>query len=77
MIEKLIRWSIKNRFLALLATLLLFFWGLWAIKNALIDAQPGTMTGEMMWLMIIFWLLLAAVHLLDIAALVKHLFTRR
>ncbi|CAP44924.1 CusA/CzcA family heavy metal efflux RND transporter [Bordetella petrii] len=40
MIEKLIRWSINNRFLVLLATLFLFFWGLWAIKNAPIDALP-------------------------------------
>src|SRR3546814_19542664 len=40
MIEKLIRWSINNRFLVLLATLFLLFWGLWAIKNAPIDALP-------------------------------------
>src|SRR3546814_10874964 len=40
MIEKLIRWSINSRFRVLLATLFLFFLGLWAIKNAPIDALP-------------------------------------
>ncbi|GAB3245174.1 efflux RND transporter permease subunit [Chitinimonas naiadis] len=40
MIEKLIRWSIANRFLVLLATLFLAAWGLWAVRNTPLDALP-------------------------------------
>lgn len=40
MIAKLIHWSIKNRFLVLLATLMLSAWGVWAVKNTSLDALP-------------------------------------
>ena len=40
MIEKLIRWSVANRFLVLLATLLLMAWGIWSIKTIPVDALP-------------------------------------
>ena len=40
MIEKLIRWSVDNRFLVLLATLFLAAAGLWAVKTTPIDALP-------------------------------------
>lgn len=40
MIEKLIRWSIANRFLVLLATVFLSAWGIWAIRTAPVDALP-------------------------------------
>ncbi|HTH94792.1 MAG TPA: CusA/CzcA family heavy metal efflux RND transporter, partial [Rhodocyclaceae bacterium] len=40
MIEKLIRWSVGNRFLVLLATLFLAAWGIWAIKTTPVDALP-------------------------------------
>ncbi|MHB8915624.1 MAG: efflux RND transporter permease subunit, partial [Thiobacillus sp.] len=40
MIEKLIRWSVDNRFLVLLATLFLAAAGMWAVKTTPIDALP-------------------------------------
>ncbi|WP_099399652.1 efflux RND transporter permease subunit, partial [Iodobacter sp. BJB302] len=40
MIAKVIYWSIRNRFLVLLATVMLVAWGVWAVKNAPIDALP-------------------------------------
>lgn len=40
MIEALIRWSIGNRFLVLLATVVLAFSGIFAIKNTPVDAIP-------------------------------------
>ncbi|QDQ25490.1 efflux RND transporter permease subunit [Chitinimonas arctica] len=40
MIEKLIRWSIANRFLVLLATLFLAAWGIWAVRTTPLDALP-------------------------------------
>ena len=40
MIAQLIRWSIKNRFLVLLATLSFAAWGIWAIKTTPVDALP-------------------------------------
>ena len=40
MIEQLIRWSISNRILVLLATLFLTAWGIWAVKNTPVDALP-------------------------------------
>jgi Cu(I)/Ag(I) efflux system membrane protein CusA/SilA len=40
MIEKLIHWSIANRFLVLLATLFLAAWGAWAVKTTPVDALP-------------------------------------
>ncbi len=40
MIEKLIRWSVDNRFLVLLATLFLAAAGVWAVKTTPIDALP-------------------------------------
>jgi len=40
MIAKLIRWSIANRFLVLLATLALSAWGIYAVQRTPLDALP-------------------------------------
>ncbi len=40
MIPKVIRWSIEQRFLVLLATLLIAAWGVWALVRAPLDALP-------------------------------------
>ena len=40
MIEKLIHWSVRNRFLVLLATALFTAWGVWAVRTTPIDALP-------------------------------------
>lgn len=40
MIAALIRWSVANRFLVLLATLFITAWGLWSLKTTPIDALP-------------------------------------
>lgn len=40
MIERLIHWSIANRYLVLLATLFLAAWGVWAVKTTPVDALP-------------------------------------
>ncbi|MBC3921172.1 efflux RND transporter permease subunit, partial [Undibacterium sp. CY18W] len=40
MIAKLIRWSIVNRFLVLLATLIMTAWGFWALSRTPLDAIP-------------------------------------
>ncbi len=40
MIANLIRWSIANRFLVLLATLMLSAWGVWAMFRTPLDAIP-------------------------------------
>jgi len=40
MIAKLIRWSIANRFLVLLATLMVTGWGLWSLSRTPLDAIP-------------------------------------
>ena len=40
MIAALIRWSLQNRFIILCATLLLFGWGLFAVRHVPIDAIP-------------------------------------
>src|SRR4030081_1091411 len=40
MIAKLIRWSIVNRFLVLLATLMLTAWGVWSLLRIPLDAIP-------------------------------------
>jgi len=40
MIARLIRWSIANRVLVLLATLMLAGWGLWAVARMPVDALP-------------------------------------
>lgn len=40
MIAHVIRWSIANRLLVLLATLLISGWGIWAVKQTPIDALP-------------------------------------
>ena len=40
MIEKIIHWSINNRFLVVLATLIVVGAGLFALKNTPIDAIP-------------------------------------
>ncbi len=40
MIARLIKWSVANRFLVLLATLFTVAWGVWSVKNTPIDALP-------------------------------------
>ena len=40
MIANLIRWSIANRFLVLLATLMLSGWGVWSLSRTPLDAIP-------------------------------------
>ena len=40
MIAALIRWSIGNRFLVLLATLFVAAWGLWSVQRTPLDALP-------------------------------------
>ncbi|HKS56531.1 MAG TPA: efflux RND transporter permease subunit [Steroidobacteraceae bacterium] len=40
MIARLIRWSIANRFLVLLATVFVVAWGIWALLRAPLDAIP-------------------------------------
>src|SRR5438093_1705660 len=40
MIAKLIRWSIANRFLVLLATLMISAWGVWSLFRTPLDAIP-------------------------------------
>jgi Cu(I)/Ag(I) efflux system membrane protein CusA/SilA len=40
MIARLIRWSIANRFLVLLATFGLAAWGIWAVQRTPVDALP-------------------------------------
>ena len=40
MIAKLILWSIRNRFLVLLATVMLAGWGAWALQRTPLDAIP-------------------------------------
>ena len=40
MIAALIRWSIHNRFLVLLATLMITAWGVWAMQATPLDAVP-------------------------------------
>ncbi|MDE2429458.1 MAG: efflux RND transporter permease subunit, partial [Burkholderiales bacterium] len=40
MMAKLIRWSIANRFLVLLATVMLTAWGVWALSKTPLDAIP-------------------------------------
>ncbi|MEO6352049.1 MAG: efflux RND transporter permease subunit, partial [Burkholderiaceae bacterium] len=40
MIAKLIRWSIANRFLVLLATLMITAWGIWSLARTPLDAIP-------------------------------------
>src|SRR5207253_8945414 len=40
MIARLIRWSIANRFLVLLATLMVTAWGVWSLHRTPLDAIP-------------------------------------
>ncbi len=40
MINSLIKWSLQNRFLVVLLTVLLTGWGIWAVKNTPVDALP-------------------------------------
>ncbi|HYL17208.1 MAG TPA: efflux RND transporter permease subunit [Burkholderiales bacterium] len=40
MIARLIRWSIQNRFLVLLATLMVAAWGVWSMMRTPLDALP-------------------------------------
>ena len=40
MIARLIRWSVDNRFLVLIATLIVAGWGLWALQRTPLDALP-------------------------------------
>ena len=38
MIPAIIRWSVGNRFLVLLLTVMLTAWGLWSVKQTPVDA---------------------------------------
>ncbi len=40
MIAGLIRWSVRNRFLVLLASLFVAAWGIWALRDTPVDALP-------------------------------------
>ena len=40
MIANLIRWSVTNRFLVLLATVFATAWGVWSVMTIPIDALP-------------------------------------
>jgi Cu(I)/Ag(I) efflux system membrane protein CusA/SilA len=40
MIEQLIRWSVRNRFLVVLAAVFVAAWGIWALKTTPVDALP-------------------------------------
>ncbi len=40
MIARLIRWSLENRFLVLLATVFVVAWGVWAVTRTPLDALP-------------------------------------
>jgi Cu(I)/Ag(I) efflux system membrane protein CusA/SilA len=40
MIAKLIRWSISNRFMVLLATFVITVWGIWSLAHTPLDAIP-------------------------------------
>ena len=40
MIARIIEWSLQNRFMVLLLTLILAGWGVYAIKNTPLDAIP-------------------------------------
>src|SRR5258708_34093085 len=40
MIEQLIRWSVRNRFLVLLAAVFVGAWGIWALRTTPVDALP-------------------------------------
>ncbi len=40
MIAAIIRWSVANRFLILLATVFAVAWGVWSVKNTAVDALP-------------------------------------
>jgi len=40
MIAAIIRWSVANRFLILLATVFTVAWGIWSVKNTAVDALP-------------------------------------
>lgn len=40
MIAFVIRWSLRNRLLVLLASVLLAGWGIWALQKAPLDALP-------------------------------------
>ena len=44
MIAHLIRWSVANRFLVLLATAFAVAWGVLAVRNTAVDALPCSRT---------------------------------
>jgi Cu(I)/Ag(I) efflux system membrane protein CusA/SilA len=39
-IARLIRWSLENRFLVVLATLIVAAWGVWSVLRTPLDALP-------------------------------------
>ena len=47
MMGKLIRWSITNRFLVLLATLMLSAWGIWSLSRTPLDAMAAICNGQL------------------------------
>ena len=40
MLEKIIQWSLDNKFLVIIATVFLTLWGLYALRNTPLDAIP-------------------------------------
>ena len=40
MIASVIRWSLKNRLLVLLAAIMMAAWGIWSLQRAPLDALP-------------------------------------
>ncbi|HXF49367.1 MAG TPA: CusA/CzcA family heavy metal efflux RND transporter [Verrucomicrobiae bacterium] len=40
MIEKIINWSVENRYIVMLAAVAMLLWGVWALNNTAVDAIP-------------------------------------
>jgi len=40
MLEKIIQWSIQNKFMVILATVFVSFWGLYSLREMPLDAIP-------------------------------------
>ena len=40
MIEQIISWSLRNRFMVILLTIILTGWGIYAVKSTPLDAIP-------------------------------------
>ncbi|HEU4436165.1 MAG TPA: efflux RND transporter permease subunit, partial [candidate division Zixibacteria bacterium] len=40
MIEKIIDWSVENRYIVMLAAVAILLWGVWSLNNTAVDAIP-------------------------------------